>query len=213
MPEVFVTKDKNGLSQKNTSKQLVDVQPHPLSYFSSYCRLPEGISFQNQEQNERIILFLRQHFITNTKWIILGSILLFTPLLFFLGPALGVPINLFLPMKFLLVLGMFYYLIVLGYIFNNFIVWFYNVGIITTEQIIDVDFTDLMYRNVAKARIYDVIDVEFDQGGLFHSFFDYGNVLVQTQGVKPNFEFQLIPHPDEVTDIILDLKQKAGVQV
>lgn len=89
---------------------------------------------------------------------------------------------------------------------TNFVTWFYNVGIVTTKQIIDIDFDDIMYREVAKVHIQDIIDAEYHQGGFLHSFFNYGDVFVQTEGLKPNFEFLSIPKPDNTTDIIIDLK-------
>ncbi len=210
MPDVFVSDEPAEKSQiiPNKVQRIMNGQSKLLPYFASYCKLPEGISFENQEANEVVIIFLRRHFITNARWISIGIFLLLIPLFIFSLASL-VAINLFLPFNYLFIVTLFYYMIVIGYIFNNFITWFYNFGIITTEQIIDLDFNDIMYRTVAKARIQDVVDVEFEQGGFLHSFFDYGNVFIQTEGVKPNFEFQAVPFPDKVTDVILDLKQKA----
>ncbi len=213
MPDVFISTENSTPPSHNdyTSKHVKNVEPKSLPYFSSFCRLPEGISFESQETNERIILFLRRHFITNILWIILSILLLLLPPFILTLNIFTHFIDVLLPFRFLLIISVFYYLLIAGFVFNKFISWFYNFGIITNEQIVDVDFKDIMYRTTAKARIQDVIDVEFEQGGFLHSFFDYGNIFIQTEGVKPNFEFHAIPFPDKVSDIILDLKEKANV--
>lgn len=213
MPDVFVNEEQPD-KKADKSKDPVPVGNQqspsgPLPFFSAYCRYPEGIQFQTQETNEQVVLFLRRHFTSNISWIITSILLILMPVvLIYILPAFNA-IQLAIPTNLLIVFIGFYYLIVFGFILNNFIIWFYNVGIITNRQIIDIDFTDIMYREIAKARIQEVIDVEFTQGGVLESFFDFGDVFIQTEGVKPNFEFSRVPHPDHITDIILDLKGKA----
>ena len=107
------------------------------------------------------------------------------------------------PTPYVLVLTLSYYLLVFGYAFVSFITWFYNVGILTKKRLVDIDFSDIMYKNVATARLIDIVDVEYTQGGFLHSFFDYGDVFVQTEGIKPNFEFHAVPHPSIVVNMIL----------
>lgn len=177
----------------------------PVSFFTSFSHFPEGIKFSYQEIDEDIILFLRRHYTQNIRWVALSIILIFLPLILLLFGNLINSVLIIIPLRFIIIFIAFYYLIVIGYIFISFITWFYNVGIITNKQIIDIDFSDIMYRSIAKARIEEIVDVEFSQGGFLQSFFDFGNVTVQTEGVKPNFEFNNIPYPDKATDIILDL--------
>lgn len=206
MPDVFVSDDKKIISKESVRKLSESVSGSHLPLFSAFCQNPKGINFVNQEPDEKIILFLRRHFIKNINWIVIGIILLLLPLFLFL------PINLYdtirnvVPFRFIIIFVAFYYLIVFGFMLTNFVTWFYNVGIVTTKQIIDIDFDDIMYREVAKVHIQDIIDAEYHQGGFLHSFFNYGDVFVQTEGLKPNFEFLSIPKPDNTTDIIIDLK-------
>ena len=208
MPDVFISNDKNINAKKNETQLK---PPAKLPFLASYCENPQGIKFVSQEENEKIILFLRRHFIKNLSWLSLGFILSFAPILLFYPFNIIEKLQAVLPLSFAIVFLAFYYLIIIGYLFTNFITWFYNVGIVTTKQIIDIDFTDIMYREVAKARIQDVIDAEYTQGGFMHSFFNYGNVFIQTEGIKPNFEFHHIPNPDKTTDIIIDLKGGSNV--
>ncbi len=217
MPDLYIAPDaeKETPVKKDELANPSDVAPWQrpgkhLPFLASYCFQPEGVTFTNQEEGEYIVLFLRRHMVTNFNWISISLLLFLFPPLFsviytFISPYIPIPTIQF---NFFLIFLLFYYLVITGYTFVQFISWFYNVGIISNKRIIDIDFKDIMYREVATARIEDVIDVEFHQGGFMHSFFDYGDIFIQTQGFKPNFEFHSIPHTDKVTDIILDLKGK-----
>ena len=70
---------------------------------------------------------------------------------------------------------------------------------------IDVDTSHISQKNIASTGIGDIVDVEYSQTGFFSGIFHYGNVHMQTEGVKPNFEFLGIPNPAKAADIILDL--------
>ncbi len=207
MPDVFISDDDNQnqeVKAPNTNK--LSTSEKPLPFFTSFCEKPNGIEFINQEKDEKIVLFLRRHFIKNIPWISTGIILMVLPILLIVPFNTLDPIRTVIPIRFITIFIIFYYLIIVGFMYLSFITWFYNVGIISTKQVIDIDFTDIMYREVAKVRIEDVIDAEYTQGGFLHSFFNYGNTFIQTEGVKPNFEFHSIPNPDKATDIIMDIK-------
>jgi hypothetical protein len=201
--------EKPNITEEKKADTPGQPQGKRLPFFSAYCHMPEGVRFLNQEPSEKIILFLRRHFITNLNWIGLSLILLCLPLFLPLAAEYFSDYFLLIPVPFIIILLGFYYLIIIGYIYLQFISWFYNVGIVTNRQLVDVDFSDIMYRDIAKVRIEDVIDIEFSQGGFLDSIFDFGQVNVQTEGLKSNFEFEEIPNPDRVTDIILELKEKA----
>jgi hypothetical protein len=202
MTDVFVSKENITDSVKPAL-----IEPKNLPLFSSFSHMPEGIRFEYQEADEKIILFMRAHFITNVSWMILAFILLILPIILFNFTNMLNSIETIVPFRYIVILVSFYYLIVVGYIYNCFIIWFYNIGIVSTKQIIDIDFTDIMYRDVAKARIQEIVDIEYKQAGFMHNFFDYGDLFIQTEGIKPNFEFNAIPHPDKTATIILDLKK------
>lgn len=207
MPDLFVAPADS--DNKTTEPKQPAGQPEPkkLPLLASYCHMPLGVTFLNQEPNEKIILFLRRHIITNMRWVSFSLILLALPLSLPLMADLFSNYFLLIPAPFIIILLGFYYLIIIGYMYLQFITWFYNVGIITDKQLIDVDFTDIMYRDIAKTRVESIIDVEFSQGGFLDSLFDFGNLNIQTEGIKPNFEFDNIPHPEQATDIILLLKE------
>ena len=59
----------------------------------------------------------------------------------------------FLPERFQLIALLGWFLIVLGYVLEVFLSWFYNVYIITDERIIDVDFTSLLSKDISYAKL------------------------------------------------------------
>lgn len=180
----------------------------PARMFSTFVEHPSGIKFRGQHAQEEILLFLRKHWITNTGWIIVSFLLIIIPI--FGLPFIDV-IDLLPPaitFGYIIIGFAFWYLITLGYILLNFLFWFYNVNIITTQRIVDVDFIYLLYNEISSTVIGNVEDVTYKRAGLFGSLFDYGNVFVQTAGPDPNIEFLSVPHPSTVSRIITGLLQR-----
>jgi hypothetical protein len=180
--------------------------PANMGLFAAYSIHPKGVHFANQESDEIILLFVRAHVITNVPWIfttIIAAII--PPLLILLSQLLQV-LPFHLPLG-LTVIGIgFYYLILLGYAFGKFVSWFYNIGVITQKRIVDIDTSNILAHNTAAASFNELVDVKFTQQGFFQSFFNYGNVDIQTEARHANFEFTAAPHPTEVVDIISDLR-------
>ena len=184
-------------------------KPH-MNILSSFCQNPQGVSFETQKDQELIILFLRSHFLTNLSWIFLIIVLIALPLI--AGVILPNMHISFLASevasRFVTVFALFYYLIVFSYIFLSFLSWFYNVFIVTTERILDIDYSDIVVHNMAETKLNHVEDVRYTQSGFIPSFINYGDLFVQTAGTEANFEASSIPRPREATDIITELTGK-----
>lgn len=183
---------------------------HDVGFFSSFCQNPEGVHFQTQKSNEAIILFLRSHFITNISWIIFSLFLLVLPIIIFnFLPNFGLD---FLSSpratRFITIFTLFYYLMVFSYVFISFLHWFYNVFIVTTERIVDMDYSDIVVHNIAVTSLTHVQDVSYTQSGFIPTFFNFGDLFVQTAGNERNFEAYSVPKPREATHIIGDLTGK-----
>lgn len=181
---------------------LISHRPH---IFSSFCKNPDDISFQNQEEGEKILLFIRRSLVTNFPWLAITLILIAVPFTFtFLSPIVGNPIS-FLPVNFQLILLISYYLIVATYAYVSFITWYFNIALVTNIKIIDVDFTGLVYKDVASTKLSLVQDVSYTQIGVLRNFFNYGDVLTQTAGTIDNFVFEAAPQPENIVHVIGEL--------
>lgn len=177
-----------------------------IGIFSAFSQSPMGVVFQAQDLDEEIILFLRAHFVTNLPWILAVSTFFTLPFVFILFPdLLTSPIFSGIPLSFYPVIFAFYYLIVAIYGFVEFITWFYNISLVTTKRVMDVDFSSLLYHNVALTKLELIEDVDYTSVGVIRSLFDYGDVFVQTAGEMTHFDFLAVPKPAQVVEIILDL--------
>jgi len=185
-------------------------KPHSHT-FSTFSHYPKDVSFQTQKENESIILFLRSHLITNLSWIFIASILIMLPLIilillssfeldFLSTPAAG---------RFTVVFTLLYYLLIFSYVFLSFLRWFYNVFIVTSQRVVDIDYSDIVIHNIALTNLTHVQDVNYTQSGFIPTFFNYGDLFIQTAGDERNFEALSVPKPREATHIIGDLTGKS----
>lgn len=166
--------------------------------FHSFCLRPK-IRFDGQNKKEEVILILRAHPITQIYWVINGFIL-FTILIL-----LNFILPTFLDYYRVLFFDIFGLMITFAYVWFNFLGWFFNVGMVTTERVIDIDFNNVIYKEVTIAMLRKIEDVTSKSGGFFSSIFDYGNVFVQTAGTEANIEFMEVPAPSQVAKIINQL--------
>jgi hypothetical protein len=209
MPDIFIAEPTTQTSAPIEKTPLISDEEssaqNPVHLFSAFKKDPDGVDFSDKDAEEKIILFIRRSFITNIRWIFFGVLFLIIPLLFpLLFKFLPNPLPI-LPGKFYLFLSAFYYLVVATYWYINFISWYYNISLVTDKRVIDIDFSNLVYKDVAATKINLVQDVSFSQIGAIRTFFDYGDVLVQTAGTLDNFIFESAPQPENIVHITEDL--------
>lgn len=172
-------------------------------FWHAFCIHPQT-RFETQRDNETVILTLRAHPITLLPWIANTAFLL---ILYFVG-------LLFLP-QFLTPHYVVYSMIavpilIFTYAWSNFIHWFFNVGIVTNQRIIDVDFHNLLYKEIAEAKLEKIEEMTSKGGGYLSSLVNYGSVYVMTAGEEPNIEFIDIPDPAGAIEIINSLQPSHG---
>lgn len=202
---VATTSEKDVSPLTETQKRAASLKPtsdeNHVHALATYCINPAHIIFQGKDITSDIHLFLRRHVITNLSWILTALLLLFIPplvqFLLTLSPTTPIPPN------FLTVFVLFYYMVVAMYIFLNFLSWFYNIIMITTSEILDLDYADIVYHDVAATNVSLIEDVQYVQSGFIQGLFNYGNLFVQTAGGKENIEALKIPKPAEIARFIL----------
>lgn len=167
---------------------------------SAYCVMPKNISFEIQHEEETVLMMLRQHPIVNVPWIVLTLLLLIAP--FF---SAYFPIITLLPLRFQTFTIIGWYLLTLGFALQRFIMWFYNVYLITDERIIDVDFFSLIYKRISEAKIENIEDITASGSGVLQTVVDYGDIQIQTAAEIPEIEFEKVPHPQRVMKFISEL--------
>ncbi|HET9946515.1 MAG TPA: PH domain-containing protein [Patescibacteria group bacterium] len=205
-PEPFMAKGASlpqvPPSEKKPSPPKVKNPHKTMHAFSAFCEMPENVTFETQEPNETILLLLRKSFITNVPWIFFSLVFAILPpfVLTYLNQQ-STPFILLSP-SYVTVLVAFYYLIIAAYMFMSFITWFFNTSLITTERVVDIDFSEVVYKNIAETKMDLVQDVSYTQSSVIRTLFNYGDVLVQTAGTIDNFDLQAVPNPDRAVEIV-----------
>lgn len=164
-----------------------------------------GLRFETQEEGEKIIFLLRKHWVTNIPWLFLAIILILAPLVLPYFPLLT-----FLPWRYQLMAIILWYLLISAFVLERFLSWYFNVYIVTDQRIIDYDFYNLLYKDVAEADIEKIQDVSVKMGGIGQVIFNFGNILIETAGAIPNLEFEQVPNPASVAKVIHELRDKIG---
>jgi len=212
MPDIFNSADKIEVAQP---KPTVDPQPantfhsySPLidSYrptancWSSFAPKPLNTAFNFQLDGEEILLLVRQHPLTQMRLFFAILILIVLPLGIFFFPFPD-----FFPPKLHILAFLGWFLLVIAFGLEAFLDWFYNVNFVTNERVIDIDFRSLLFRDVSTARLDRIEDVTTSTAGYLGSFFNFGNVKVQTAGATDVFEFYRVPSPNKVSEFINEL--------
>lgn len=180
-------------------------------FFPALFDHPTKIRFAEQEADETLVLFLRQHPIVNVPWILLSLLGLVLPIIFIqldLTFNAGFFSNIPIP---LLTGGLIiYYLLILGYVVEQFLHWYFNIYIVTNKHIVDVDFDSLLYRRITEINLTDIESVKSKVVGVFGALFNFGDVNVETAATHQAVGFLKVPRPDFVADTIQDLIDAVG---
>lgn len=202
IPEVKSMEEHISPKPHTTPQKEKHIHSHLIS---AYCDHPSAVKVADKQDDEEILLYLRKHFVTNIPWIIRGiGLILVFPFIFYIN-SLGIFDISLLPYNYILFITVFYYLMIATYMFVKYLSWFYNISLVTTKRIIDIDFSSLVYENVAATKLSQLEDVSYSQIGIIRSIFDYGDVTLQTAGTVSGFDFLAVPHPEKVIKIINNL--------
>lgn len=176
---------------------------------SSYVSEPKNVKFETQIVHEKIILLLRKHFVTNVWWLFLGTVMFLVPLIIiYLIPIFNPATVVQIPLRLQAVALVVWYLFTFAFVFEQFLVWYFNVYIVTSLRIVDVDFFGLLYKQISEAGLDKIQDVTHRMGGVPQVVFNYGDVTIQTAGTQEFFEFNSVPKPQKVQRAILELMHR-----
>lgn len=167
------------------------------------------MSFEGQEDGERVVLLLRAHLVTLVPAVLVLVVLAVVPFLVSsLLSLLQVDLASILTPVQIFLLVLFWYLVVFAYAFYRFIFWYFNIYLVTNERVVDFDFRGLLHKETSYANLAQIQDITPKTIGFFGTFFHYGDIFIQTAGTVPEFEFHHVPRPNEVVAKILEEKRK-----
>lgn len=213
MPTLYVSPSKNVTPTPTVRKPpkklfiAANEPPTVMRPLTAFAVNPQDLRFETQEEQEVVILFLRQHFIVNVPWILITILLLIAPTVIFPKLFSVLSINFSLPTGYFLIGTMFWYLATFGFALASFIGWFFNIYIVTNERVVDIDFLYLLYKKFSEAELTKIQDISYTSGGILAALFNYGNVSIETAGEAPNLLFELIPFPARTVETIRSLTE------
>ena len=219
MPDLYSAKTSIKTPvENNASQPLAESYPKKMATrdflpdkkgnsFSSLLVHPGNISFETQDPEEEILMILRAHWLTNIPWLAIALVLFLAPAVLRFFPLLDS-----FPVRFQLMFIIVWYLVLVMYIFERFLSWFFNMTIITDERIVDIDFVNLTTKKVADADLDKIQDVSFTNSGVFGTIFDFGNVLVQTAAEVTEFVFENVPNPAGIAKILQRLRTEEKME-
>ncbi|MEI6296593.1 MAG: PH domain-containing protein [bacterium] len=157
-------------------------------------------SFENKLSYEKVIVVLRKHWFIITIQVILHLFLL-------LGSAaitlIGISYfnNWDITITILFLFSLFTMFWWLG-LFYAITMYMLDVWIITDHRVVDSEQHGFFSRQTAELNLSRVQDTSVEMKGLIPTFFNYGNLDIQTAGVEQKFRFKEIPNPEAIKDLL-----------
>jgi uncharacterized membrane protein YdbT with pleckstrin-like domain len=173
--------------------------------FETTVKNPKKTHYFGEDHDERIEYLFRKSTITLIPSVIFFILLFLLPI--FLSPILSRALNLQAHTEMSMVYTIFFiswYVFCFAYLFHAFVLWYFNVYLVTNKKILDVDFEGLLYTNVSEASLDRIEDVTSQVKGLVNTLLHIGNVYIQTAGESAQFDFLMVEDPSSIRDIIAD---------
>lgn len=160
-------------------------------------------SFEGEENGERVILLLRRH-----PFFILARIAVFV-LMLLLPLILGASFDNFISANNLVDIFLFvsvvWCLLVWSGIFYALTMYTLDVWIVTNHRIIDSTQHGFFSRTISELHLGRIQDISVKTKGIIQTFYNFGDLQVQTAGAEERFKFSQIPQPVKVKDVIMKL--------
>jgi hypothetical protein len=158
------------------------------------------------DQNEKVILEVRRHWIVFLNEIILFIFAVFSlPVLYFLTEKF-LPFFINIIDKNIKIVLFFYILWILTFWIALFLRWtkyFLDVWYVTETRIVDVEQKRIFHRGISNIRFDKIQDVSIEVKGFIATFLDYGDIKVQTASENSqDFFMGSVSKPEEVKRII-----------
>jgi hypothetical protein len=163
----------------------------------------DELTFEGQKEGEKLLVFIRQH------WY-----LLLAPVLIAIGASL-LPIILIIALAPLIVTypgssALFMvcwsiYLMCIWFMISYKIVFhILNIWIVTDTRILDIWQITFFNRKISELHLESIQDISVNTNGIIQSYFNFGNIDIQTAASAQHFTFEEVPHPLEIKDKIMD---------
>ena len=161
----------------------------------------------NQRGDEKVVLFLRRHWVAPLQIIGIFVVLMLLPVaigfLFYDSIIQLLQNDLIGPAIAIVTIG--YVMCVWLFSFIEFTDYYLDTWIVTTERVINIEQKGLFNRVASELQLEAVQDVTSNVEGIMRTMFDYGDVIIQTAGEIKHFHFKEIANPEEIKEKIIHI--------
>ena len=168
--------------------------------------LSRGSYFSGQKQDEKILHFVRRHWLSIFPWLLVTGILIILQIILvivFWDSVIEFISSNNYYFRSTIVFVACYLLFILSFLLTIWINYYLDVTIITTKHLVNIRHMGLLNRQVAEQSLLRVQDVSSRMHGFLETLFSYGTVYVETAGEAPNFQMVNIPRPYKIANTIM----------
>ncbi len=159
------------------------------------------IDFEGKRENEEILVFTRRHWIILLRPMITGIVSSIIPFLIIIVAA---PLLVKYQLSTIFTLIWVLYIMMLWvYVFHTLTMHTLDTWIVTNERIIDISQIGFFKRKVSELHLSSIEDISVHVSGVLQSYFEFGNLEIQTAASSQRFLFEEIPTPLIVKDKIM----------
>ena len=164
--------------------------------------------FDGQKENEPILLVTHRHwFDVAIQFVAIFFALCLLLLAYIFLPLMIPSIQMLYSVLFNFLVTLFLMLL-WAFSFLIFIDYYFDVWIVTDRRIINVEQKGLFSRQVSELEHVRVQDVTTDVKGFFPTLLNYGDVFIQSAAEKERFQFESVPNPYAIKDLIMKLQKE-----
>ncbi|HEX9664289.1 MAG TPA: PH domain-containing protein [Patescibacteria group bacterium] len=108
-------------------------------------------------------------------------------------------------------MGLFFIILIFGLLsgLRTFISWYYNVFIVTSQRVIDIDQRGFFNKVVWDTELDRIHDITYSKKGIWQTIFNYGNVQILTSGSLAKIEIINIKQPQKIKEAIKSIREEA----
>jgi len=114
--------------------------------------------------------------------------------------------------EFLAFFENFFMLVVWIYGFMIWIDYYFDIWIITTQRIVNIEQQGMFSRRVSEMEYSKMQDITAEVVGFFPTVINYGDVRVQTAAEEREFIFRMVSDPYHIKNIIFNMQKKSSLE-
>lgn len=165
-------------------------------------------SFEAQREGEKTILLIRRHWFVPFSILLIFLFFAILPfLIYFFISRLEAFSNFYSFFWFFVIVFFLFWWISL---FKRVMSYILTCIVLTDKRLIRIRTKTFFKYEREEIPIENIQDVSIKISGIFGSFFDFGDLEVQSAGAVVKFNLTRIPHPQKIKEKILEVKSDCG---